>query len=76
MRHNEGFDLKKRLVEKSIEAYVLALETINRLTIQYRLETFCYLICNAWELLLKAKILEDEGKPDSIYYKEQQGNTI
>ena len=75
MDHNEGFDLKKRLVEKSIEAYVLALETINRLTIQYRLETFCYLICNAWELLLKAKILEDEGRPDSIYYKEQHGRS-
>ena len=52
---SEKFDLKKHLVDKSFEAYILALETINRFTIQYRLETFCYLICNAWELLLKAK---------------------
>ena len=36
-----SFDLKARLLDKSLEAYVLALETINRLTIQYRLETFC-----------------------------------
>lgn len=70
-RCNPG--LKGRLVEKSIEAYVLALETINRLSIHYRVETFCYLICNAWELLLKAKILDDEGKRTAIYYKKQRG---
>jgi hypothetical protein len=64
--------LKGRLVEKSIEAYILSLETINRLSIQYRLETFCYLICNAWEILLKAKILNDTGDRKSIYYKKQK----
>ena len=52
----EQFDLKDCLIDKSVEAYVLALETINRLTIQYRLESFCFLFCNAWELLLKAKM--------------------
>ena len=76
-RTDEGavgsFDLKARLVDKSVEAYVLALETINRLTIQYRLESFCYLFCNAWELLLKAKILDDEGDPEAIYYNTQVG---
>ena len=70
-RGNPG--LKGRLVDKSIEAYILALETINRLSIQYRVETFCYLICNAWELLLKARILENEGHRNSIYYKKQRG---
>lgn len=65
--------LKGRLLDKSVEAYILALETINRISIQYRVETFCYLICNAWELLLKAKILDDEGKISSIYYKKQPG---
>ena len=65
--------LKGRLLDKSVEAYVLALETINRLTVQYRLETFCYLICNAWELLLKTKIIEDKGTRHSIYCKEQPG---
>lgn len=72
-RGNPG--LKGRLVDKSVEAYILALETINRLSIQYRLESFCYLICNAWELLLKAKILEDEGKQSAIYYSKQRGQT-
>jgi len=70
-RGNPG--LKGRLVDKSVEAYVLSLETINRLSIQYRLETFCYLLCNAWELLLKAKILDDAGKQSVIYYKKERG---
>lgn len=69
---SENFDLKKRLVDKSIEAYCLALETINRVTIQYRLESFCYLFCNAWELLLKAKIVSDQGSEQSIYYNQHQ----
>ena len=63
-RGNPG--LKGRLVDKSVEAYILALETINRISIQYRIETFCYLMCNAWELLLKAKIIEDTRKTNSI----------
>jgi len=45
-RGNPG--LKGRLVDKGVEAYILALETINRLSIQYRVETFCYLLCNGY----------------------------
>ena len=70
---NDSFDLKARLLDKSLEAYVLALETINRLTIQYRLESFCYLFCNAWELLLKAKILDENVNQEAIYYKTPIG---
>ena len=66
------FDLKKSLMDKSIEAYVLALETINRLSVRYRLETFCYLLCNAWELLLKAKIIDCESNPDSMCAVERR----
>jgi len=66
-RGNPG--LKGHLVEKSVEGYILALETINRLSIKYRVETFCYLICNAWELLLKAKILVDAGNDRNAIYR-------
>lgn len=66
-RGNPG--LKGRLVEKSVEGYILALETINRLSIKYRVETFCYLMCNAWELLLKAKILVDAGNDHNAIYR-------
>ena len=67
------FDLQQQLVEKSLEAYILSLETINRITIKYRLESFCYLICNAWELLLKARILDLEKYEGSIYYEQSEG---
>jgi len=69
-RGNPG--LRGRLLGKSVEAYVLALETINRLSIKYRVEAFTYLICNAWELLLKSKLLEDTRKHSSIYYPKKR----
>lgn len=68
--------LKGRLIDKSIEAYVLSLETINSLFIKYRVETFSYLICNAWELLLKAKILDGTGDRGSIFYSEQPTRSL
>lgn len=74
MRGNPG--LKGRLLENSVDAYVLALETINRLSIKYRVETFAYLICNAWELMLKAKIIEDTGDKKSVYYKKKRGEPL
>ncbi len=65
--------LRGRLMDKSVEAYTLSLETINRLSVKYRIETFTYLICNAWELLLKAKILQDEGTKTAICYPCKPG---
>lgn len=50
-----------RLVNKSLEACTLALEMIKRANIHYRIESFLTLFTNAWELLLKAKILYDGG---------------
>lgn len=64
--------VKGELVEKSIDAYVLALETINRLSIKYRVECFTYLICNAWELLLKARLIDTEKSRTAIYYKKRR----
>lgn len=70
-RGNPG--TKGRLLGKSLEAYVLSLETINRLTITYRTETFCALVCNAWELLLKAKMLDGSTDRSVIYYTTKPG---
>jgi hypothetical protein len=70
-RGNPG--LKGRLLDKSVEAYILSLETINRLSVKYRIENFSHLICNAWELLLKAKILDNSKDRKSIYYKTEKG---
>ena len=54
-------DLKKyinALLSKSEEAYLMSIEIINKPTINYRTEGFCFFICNAWELLLKALIIK------------------
>lgn len=53
------------LKKKSIDSFLLSIEIFNKPTIDYRLEGCVFFLCNAWELMLKAKLLKD-GK--SIYY--------
>ncbi|PIU23441.1 MAG: hypothetical protein CO103_04235 [Chloroflexi bacterium CG_4_9_14_3_um_filter_45_9] len=67
--------LKGKVLDKSIGAYILALEIINQLSVKYRIETFTYLICNAWELLLKAKIIDSSKNRKSIYYPKKRLQT-
>jgi len=64
--------LTKRLLERSEKAFILSLETYNRLITGYRAEAFAILFINAWELLLKAKILDQSGDNNSILYKRQK----
>lgn len=45
------------MLEKSIAAMLSAIEIYNKPDFKYREETFSVLCINAWELLLKAKIL-------------------
>ncbi len=66
-------NLSKRLVDKSIEAFILGLEIYNKPTIRYRIEGFSFFICNAWELMLKAELL---NKGDSIYFQDKPDRTI
>ncbi len=68
-------ELEDRLIEKSKEAFMVAIELYNKPTIKYRVEGFSFFICNAWELLLKAKLIKDKGQ-DSIYYKDDKSRTI
>ena len=67
--------IQERLVEKSIEAFVLAIEVYNKPTLKYRVEGFSFLICNAWELMLKAHLINKYGE-SSIYYKNNLHRTI
>lgn len=62
-------DLAKRLVDKSIEAFIMGLEIYNKPTIKYRIEGFSFFICNAWELMLKAYMINKNGE-ESIYFKD------
>lgn len=74
-KSDEVVNIEDRLIEKSIEAFVLAIEIFNKPSIKYRVEGFSFFICNAWELMLKAHLIKVDG-PQSIYYKDNPGRTI
>lgn len=58
----------KSFVDKSIGAALSAIEVYNKPDFKYREETFSILMINAWELLLKAKVIkETKGDLKSIY---------
>lgn len=69
----DKFDESKALVDKSIEAFTMGLEIYNKPTIQYRVEGFSFFICNAWELMLKAELL---NRNISIYFKNDLSRTL
>ena len=68
-------NIYERLIEKSKEAFVLAIEVYNKPSIKYRLEGFSFFICNAWELMLKALILNKYGESE-LYYSDKPDRTI
>lgn len=51
--------LHLRFVDKAAAAITAAVEVYNKPAFAYREETFAILALNAWELLLKAKVLKD-----------------
>lgn len=67
--------IEDRLVDKSKEAFMMAIEVYNKPTIRYRVEGFGFFICNAWELMLKAHLIKQNGM-QSIYYKDNPARTI
>lgn len=66
-------EIKQKLVDKSIEAFIIGLEIYNKPTIKYRIEGFSFFICNAWELMLKAELL---NRNEDIYYNDKSGRTL
>ena len=59
-------DEKRRLIDKSIEAFIMGVEIYNKPTIKYRVEGLSFFLVNAWELMLKAELINRE---ESIYYR-------
>jgi hypothetical protein len=68
-------ELVKQLVLKSREAFIMGLEIYNKPTLKYRVEGFAFFVCNAWELMLKAEMVQRLGET-SIYYKDNPERTI
>ncbi len=67
--------LINKLLDKSQEAFVIAIELYNKPTIKYRVEGFSFFICNAWELMLKAFLIKKDGE-SGIYFKRGSNRTI
>ena len=61
--------LSRKLLEKSENAFLLALEIYNKPTVEYRVESFCMLFINAWELMLKAHLIEEAKNVKVIFVK-------
>lgn len=64
------------LLNKAEEAYLMSMEIINKPTINYRTEGFCFFICNGWELLLKAFLINKTQDINTINYKDDSNRTI
>src|SRR5262245_21107703 len=56
------------LARKSLSAALAAIEVYNKPDFRYREEAFAILMANAWELLLKAKLVKDAGNKLSVLY--------
>lgn len=63
-----------RLLSKSKESFVLAVELYNRPSMKYHAESCAIFLCNAWELMLKAYLVRERGE-NSIYYPNSK-NTL
>lgn len=62
-----------QVLERSVAAAVSAIEIYNKPDFKYRSETFSILMTNAWELLLKGKILKDNDNDlRAIQIKEKR----
>ena len=72
---NGSSAIHEKLLEKSIEAFILGIEVYNKPTVKYRVEGFSFFICNAWELMLKAHLIKTKGN-ESVYYKDNPDRTI
>ena len=61
------------MLEKSVAAMISAIEVYNKPDFKYREETFSVLCINAWELLLKAKVLHlSNNKASSLFVWEHK----
>ena len=62
--------LFKPLIDKSVHAAIAAIEVYNKPDFRYREESFSILMLNAWELLLKARLLKEYRTITCLYEYE------
>jgi len=67
--------LHDKLIERSLDGFILALEVYNRPSLKNRVEAFTIMMVNAWELLLKAELLISNGY-SAIFYSEDRSISL
>ena len=65
----------QRLIDKAEAAMLAAIEIYNKPSFHYREESFAILALNAWELLLKARLLAANGGDPRVLYIYEPRNT-
>lgn len=68
--HNCKSRLSKALLKRSKDNMLLALELYNRPSLENRIDGFVLCFCIAWEQMLKAILIEQEGE-ESIFRKSR-----
>lgn len=69
--------ISEKLLDKATAACMSAIEIYNKPNFDYREEVFAILMINAWELLLKAKILKNHAdKIETIYKRNKKGDIV
>lgn len=66
----------KQLLEHSKRSYIAAIDTYNRIGSVCRIEGFCFYMTNAWELLLKARMIQKTEDVKCIYTKKKRGERL
>ena len=65
------------MARRAATALLAAVEMGNKTLIPYREETFCLQLLNAWEILLKARIVQkNRNRPESIFEKKPNGHFV
>jgi hypothetical protein len=65
----------KALVDKAISACLAAVEIYNKPLFPHREEVFAIMMINAWELLLKARLLKEGGNKMRVLYQMETPDT-
>lgn len=65
--------IASKLFDKAVSAITSAVEVYNKPGFRYRDETFALLTLNAWELMLKARVVQvNKGKQTAIFVYEKR----
>ena len=64
------------MARRAAAALLAAIEVGNKVTMPYREETFCLLLLNSWEILLKSRIVQNYGENVNAIYENRSTSSV